>query len=88
MSDKPKVKAIVTIRIGDRIVEADCSLSDDTVIARPGLEPDEDQESALRETIERHVKNRHSLGLSKTMIPAKIRSHERAIVIDLPKTAN
>jgi hypothetical protein len=52
--------------VNGRIVEAECSISYDPIIPTAGLNPEEDQASALREAIDRHARNRHSLKDSGT----------------------
>jgi len=56
----PKVEAIVTLMIDKRIVEAECSLCHDVILAGGRSASTEDQETELREAIDRHAKRRHS----------------------------
>jgi hypothetical protein len=58
----PKVEAIVTIMVDKRIVEAECSLCHDVIFAHGRADSTEDQESQLREAINKHARQRHSEG--------------------------
>jgi hypothetical protein len=58
---KPEPKAIVTIMIDKRVVEVECSICHDIIIAQPGLNPDEDQDAAIKEAIRRHAGSRHRI---------------------------
>jgi hypothetical protein len=56
----PQVKAIVTIMIDKRVIEAECSLCHDVILAHGRADSIEDQEAELREAINRHARQRHS----------------------------
>jgi hypothetical protein len=57
---EPKVEPIVTLMINQRVVEVECSLCREVIIARPGLRSGEDQEEAIREAVRRHAAVWHS----------------------------
>ena len=56
----PKVEAIVTVMIDKRIVEAECSLCHEVIFAHGRAASIEDQETELREAINKHAKRWHS----------------------------
>jgi len=56
----PKPEAIVTLKINNRIVEAECSLCHDRLFVDGGETSIEEQEAKLREAMNRHARQRHS----------------------------
>jgi hypothetical protein len=56
----PKPEAIVTLMIDRRIVQAECSICHDVILARGRVGSIEDQEAELRDAINRHARQRHS----------------------------
>ena len=57
----PKLEAIVTVMVNRRIVEAECSLCHEVILARGRVGSIEDQEAELREAIHKHASQRHSV---------------------------
>jgi hypothetical protein len=57
----PKLEAIVTAVVNQRIVEARCSLCHEVILARERVGSVEDQDAELREAIQKHASQRHSV---------------------------
>jgi len=56
----PKPEAIITLKINHRIIEAECSLCRDRIFVDEGDASLPEQESELRDAINRHARLRHS----------------------------
>lgn len=57
----PEAKAIATLRVNGRILEAEYSVCHDVIFKGTTNGKIEDQDAELREALKRHKSNRHSL---------------------------
>ena len=57
----PKLDTTVALVIDRQVVESECSICHDVIVARGSAGTIEDREAELRDAIARHARERHSL---------------------------